>query len=267
MLRNAAAVLVLGAIAGCGVFGTSDTDAPGQPVDAGSDAASAVDASPSEPDAGPELDSGVDASKCEPSAEVKEEPGLEADGLISVNSPQLFGLLDVCNMSVGRCVFRFKPTPAAMAAMKDHRVVSLELTLTRADTSTNCGGSCTNLREGGTLTAQPLRSDWSEATMNWSSRDSVSGGGSWGAAGATAANIDVATDTFNLDVLASTLTPTLTLDASRWPAAFLASDRIAVVTDFQAAGTRKQFVTVAREASVTGATPKTAAVLKLRYCP
>jgi hypothetical protein len=185
----------------------------------------------------------------------------EADGLIAANSTQKFGAFTICNMGVGRCLFRFAPSAAVFQAFASNKVVAMSLVLRRADTDTNCGGSCTNLRQDGTLTAFPVRTDWDEGQMHWQNRRDNAG---WGADGASLAGVDVGAQAASLGVAAADVSVQVPLDPTKWTAALLASGRLAVITDFTSGATRRQFVAVAHE---PGASPATPAKLNVTYCP
>jgi hypothetical protein len=116
----------------------------------------------------------------------------------------------------------------------------------------------------GTLTARPLRPDWDEQTVSWFQPGI---GGSWGGAGATLVGTDIGSDAFTLSVPDTTLVASLAMDPEKWPAGFIASDTVAVLTEFLLAGARKQFIAIMQEALISSAMPKSVATLTSRYCP
>jgi hypothetical protein len=264
LMRGTLAGLVLIVnVAACGTLFSSPDD-PAPQADAGTrtdaDAGAVADAAPP-PEETPDADAGP---PCEPAArqtETLDTP--EADGLIATGSAQLFGAYSVCNMSVGRCLFRFKPSAAVLTAFAAKKVVAMSLTLRRADTDTNgnCSGSCTNLRENGTLSAYPLRTDWDELTMSWKERRTGAG---WGVDGAGQAGVDIGSLAGQQAFAATDVTTVLALDPSAWTSALLVENKIGVETEFLDGITRRQFVVVAHE---LGASPHTPAKLDVSYCP
>jgi hypothetical protein len=247
----------------CGALAGGSDDAPAAPPPD----AEVPDAAPAPEEDAADAGQDADAAPCgtaDPQTAVVAMP--EADGLIAVNSTQPFGGLHVCNMSVGRCLFRFAPGTAALDAFAARKVVSMTLTVQRADTDTACSNDCKPLRDNGTLTAYAARTDWNESQMTWYVRQ-TGAGGSWGAAGASAVDVDVGLLAATRDTAATELSVAIDLDPRAWTSTGMPLDggKVGVLTEFfKAGGTRGQFVVVAHE---PGAIPATPAKLSITYCP
>jgi hypothetical protein len=252
-------------VAACGVFGTADSETPSEPpprVDA--EAGAQADAA-SGPDAAP-ADGSVEAAPpplCDASLMKTESFDSEADGLIAVDSSQLFGGLPYCNTSVGRCLVRFALSASVRMAMGVGRVVTMNLRLRRADTGPGCNATndCTGLRESGTITVVPARVDWNEAQMTWTVAQS---GTNWAGAGASLPGGDVGGLAGSLVVAATDVTPVVTLDPSAWTSYFTATAKLALRFEVLVDNNRRQFVSVTHE---LGATPHEPPKLTVSYCP
>ncbi|MBS2027603.1 MAG: hypothetical protein JST54_06855 [Deltaproteobacteria bacterium] len=133
-----------------------------------------------------------------------------------------FGQLTVANVSAGlgpqgsAGLFSFTLSPNAVTAFSTGNILSVELVVTRAlQDAQNCGGGgCP--ASAGTLTANALRTDWTEGNGNAGSGatwDTVDGHTPWNGSGATGAG-DIATPGIVVIVDATQPQVSFTLDGS-----------------------------------------------------
>jgi hypothetical protein len=247
---------------GVGVYSAAEPDA-GAMVPASSD--DGGDASTAPGDGATSADATADASTVTPlcPAPTSESFASEADGLIAEDSTQAFGNLSTCSTAVGRCLARFQLSAKAHTALVDRKVVTMSLTLRRADSSPDCslGGSCVAFREAGQLSVVPARVDWDETKMTWLSSKV---GSPWGAPGAAGVGTDVGMLAGSSAVAATDLTPAIPLDPKAWSADLLGTESLALRFEFLTVATRRQFLAVMHE---PGALPHEPPKLSVTYCP
>jgi hypothetical protein len=267
MLARRALLAVPALLLACSAFsGLTDSDpAPPPPAsDAGSsDQAAPAVADGEAGDPGREDAPGPPKVVCD--AGTKSETfAVKADGLIAVGSAQKFGTLSVCNLAVGRGLFRFTPSGAAMTALRGGTVTRMTLEVHKADKDANCDqGDCVKYRETGTLLVAPARVDWNEGEMTWSDRRTST---AWGADGAGAPGVDVGDLAAQVAVPATDTDVVVPLDPTKWVKPFADAADVAVRLEFFTdvpSSKRGQFVIVAREG---GAQPANPAVLVMEYC-
>jgi len=265
-ISRTSAFVFLSGVAACGVFGAGDSEStPESPPRVDAEAETAVDAAVQ-----PVIEAGgADATLptlCDPSMYKTETALSEADGLIAESSNQAFGALSICNTSVGRCLVRFPLSNAVRTAFGAKKVVTMTVTLRRADSDLGCGvgiSSCVALRESGQLSVVPARVDWEESQMTW---NVARAGTNWGISGAGQVGTDIGGLGGSAVIAATDLNPTVSLDPTKWtgPGDFLATPKLALRFELLDGTTRRQFVSVTHE---IGALPHEPPKLTLTYCP
>ncbi len=252
-MRRGLLGIVLLSLAACGTFGSEGDPAPPPATDAGTTPVVT-------PDAGPELDAG-----CTAPVTVTVPVGADAyisGGQENTARPEV----SYCNMNAGSCLLLF-PLPSEVgAALGGARVSSMELTVTRAETAsecTPCDGK--GFREDGILSAFPLATDWSEQEVSWLAKDGTKNH-PWQAPGATGP-----TDTGPLagseSVPAATAVAKVALDPSKWTSPFVVASQIAVRTTFGLGTAPRGFVMVFKKTGNSNVTPDAPAFLTMKYCP
>jgi hypothetical protein len=145
-------------------------------------------------------------------------------------------------------------------------IQSAQLELAWSSNATDCGascGSCAAIDVLGTIDLYYARSDWTESTVNWSTRD---GSNPWGTAGATLSGTDRSTTTVATFTRSTGQGASFTLDANALKniSGWRQNNKLSFL--LQAEG-NALFLAATREGKsscpATGAAPK----LVISYCP
>jgi hypothetical protein len=171
----------------------------------------------------------------------------EADALIA-SVDNMFGGLPTCNIHIGAGVVRWNLSAAAAAALRAGTATALSMTLTRAATSNDCGGSCLNASfttTAGGLTAAPLRSDWVEATVSWNYTNKAAT--TWASAGAKTVGQDRGDVAGTAPVDAVMPSITIPLDPAKVAPLWVAGTKVSFVLEAVNSG---NFMFITREAGI-----------------
>jgi len=259
-MRRAAVILALSALGGCSLL----TDLSDLSRDAGPDSGATdatMDAGPDAPQDGGPQDSGPCADGG--AAVVETATPSNADTIILPTSPTLnWGDLTVANASEAlpsAALLRFTVSAAAAAAFNGGRVVSVEFTLTRVLNDTACGGSCPSA--AGTLTIQPLTTNWAEGdgkTGSGASWNTRNGSAAWTQPGALGVGTDIAAADASVAFDGNGLSVSLTLPGAAF-SSFVASSQVAI----RIAPSGGAIFVIATRENTTYTKPS----MKVTYCP
>jgi hypothetical protein len=190
------------------------------------------------------------------------------------NGANHLGAFTHTHSGIGRTLYKFFLTAEGRRAFMEGRVRSLALRLTRVDdvSSTGpCGGACP--ATAGTLTARPLRFDWSEGSdgtttfmpyegADWCRRSGRGFGESpWVSPGASNLGGDVLDTAGATTVTADQPDVVIPLDPARW-SGILFIDAVISVQVLGSSDGAATFLAWSREGDASRA-----ARLDVRYCP
>jgi hypothetical protein len=215
--------------------------------------------------AGSPADGGGGSGAC--ARPVVEEVVASADTQLCVaqcNGTITYGGLEIVNIGLCVALYRFAPSPGAVAAFGDRRVVSLDLLLTRIDQHNGCSGRCP--AAAGNFLARPLRVDWVEGNgaqnsgADWCRRTAAPPDAKWGAPGALQPGVDIGNPSGQESILGShAMQPAAAIELDPLVhASLVESDELSIRLEATDGGT---FVAATREQ------PADAPRLALEYCP